>query len=128
MTLYFVDTQGNYLGGFDGATPPDGSIEVDSPPNDARDKWDGSKWIPFVDTSPDVNGFITDVWFDPNLAPVRSQLIMWTPLLQQFLSHAEGVPLIKQAWSDVKTQLNQVSTSLAPIVEGYASNRHIPLV
>lgn len=32
MTKFYVDDSGIYLGGFDGATPPNGSIEVDSPP------------------------------------------------------------------------------------------------
>jgi len=35
-TRYFVDPQGNYLGGFDGAPPPTGAIEVSDPPPDAR--------------------------------------------------------------------------------------------
>ncbi len=46
MTKYFVDKDGLYLGGFDGAEPPKGSIEVNSPPAHGNDTWDGSKWIP----------------------------------------------------------------------------------
>ena len=45
MTKYFVDAQGNYLGGFDGATPPAGAVEVGSPPSNGNDKWDGAKWV-----------------------------------------------------------------------------------
>lgn len=44
MTKYFVDAVGNYLGGFDGAEPPKGAIEVATPPIDGRCKWDGLKW------------------------------------------------------------------------------------
>lgn len=43
-TQYFVDGQGNYLGGFDGATPPDGAIEVPEAPTDARQIWAGNAW------------------------------------------------------------------------------------
>lgn len=56
-TLYFIDKQGNYLGGFDGAQPPSGAIQIAQPPNDGRDKWDGMQWIPYVDKSPDIPGF-----------------------------------------------------------------------
>lgn len=47
VTRYFVDHHGNYLGGFSGAEPPVGSIEVSTAPGDARQKWDGSKWLPY---------------------------------------------------------------------------------
>jgi hypothetical protein len=46
MTKYFVNKDGLYLGGFDGAEPPKGSIEVDTPPAHGLDTWDGVKWIP----------------------------------------------------------------------------------
>jgi len=46
MTEYFVDKDGLYLGGFDGAKPPKGSVKVDTPPDHGNDTWDGSKWIP----------------------------------------------------------------------------------
>lgn len=45
MTDFYIDSDGFYVGAFDGATPPVGSIKVDAPPPDARMKWDGSKWI-----------------------------------------------------------------------------------
>lgn len=45
-TKFFVDVDGNYLGGFDGAEPPAGAIEVPVPPSDAREIWDGLAWLP----------------------------------------------------------------------------------
>lgn len=54
---FYRDSDGNYLGSFDGASPPDGAIEIGSAPNDARDQWDGSQWVPYVDTSPDIPSF-----------------------------------------------------------------------
>ena len=44
MTKYFVDSNGAYLGGFDGAEPPDSAIEVPEAPEDARQVWDGKAW------------------------------------------------------------------------------------
>ncbi|RWI06819.1 MAG: hypothetical protein EOQ89_03560 [Mesorhizobium sp.] len=44
MTKYFVDTSGKYLGGWDGSAPPEGSIEVPSPPDNASRLWTGSSW------------------------------------------------------------------------------------
>jgi hypothetical protein len=42
MTKFYVDVAGNYLGGFDGAEPPAGAIEVPSPPAHGLDVWNGS--------------------------------------------------------------------------------------
>jgi hypothetical protein len=53
MTLYFVDASGNYLGGFDGATPPSGSVQVPSAPADGRQKWVNGAWAALV-LVPDV--------------------------------------------------------------------------
>lgn len=49
---HYVDSAGNYLGGFQGAEPPAGSIEVPSAPTHAKDKWDGTAWneIPRIKT------------------------------------------------------------------------------
>ncbi len=44
MTKYYRDSENNYVGAYDGATPPGGSIEVALPPNHGTDVWDGSSW------------------------------------------------------------------------------------
>jgi hypothetical protein len=48
QTLFYVDANGVYLGGYAGAEPPNGAIEVSSPPEDARQIWDGGsgEWLP----------------------------------------------------------------------------------
>lgn len=46
MTLYFVDGEGRYLGGFDGAEPPEGAIEVPEPPSHASHIWSGTAFLP----------------------------------------------------------------------------------
>lgn len=47
MTKFYIDSNNNYIGGFEGDTGkvPVGAIEVPFPPNDARFTWDGSAWI-----------------------------------------------------------------------------------
>ncbi|ACT50859.1 hypothetical protein [Methylovorus glucosotrophus] len=44
-TKYFVDTDGNYLGGFCGAEPPDGAIEISEPPAHGSDKFADGVWV-----------------------------------------------------------------------------------
>ena len=43
---YYVDGSGNYLGGRD-QNPPAESIEVESPPENASQKWNGTKFLPY---------------------------------------------------------------------------------
>ena len=45
MTKYYVDVNGNYLGGFDGVEAPNGSVEVAQPPEHGLDIWTGSAWV-----------------------------------------------------------------------------------
>lgn len=44
MSKYFVDAAGVYIGGFDGAEPPEDAVEVPAAPIDARQIWDGKAW------------------------------------------------------------------------------------
>lgn len=44
MTKFYVNVQGKYLGGFDGAEPPAGAIEVAEAPTDGRHVWNGTAW------------------------------------------------------------------------------------
>lgn len=44
MTRYFVGIGGVYLGGYDGAEPPEGAIEVPDAPTDARQIWADGAW------------------------------------------------------------------------------------
>lgn len=78
---------------------------------------------------PDVDGFLTAIWDDPNLATVRMNLLLWKPLLIEYLrSGTEGITRIQEAWVSIKTQLDAVNPAIAPIVEGYAEASNIPLV
>ena len=46
-TLYFVDLNGAYLGGFSEGNPaiPKDAIEVDLPPNNAKDIFKSGEWL-----------------------------------------------------------------------------------
>lgn len=45
-TQHFRDSSGNYIGGFgDGATPPQGAIECETPPPDGRAVWTNGAWV-----------------------------------------------------------------------------------
>lgn len=56
MSKYYVDTAGNYIGAFEGANPPDDSIEVSSPPDHAKQKWNGEKYLPYVNIQGQIDG------------------------------------------------------------------------
>ena len=45
MTKFYVTPAGVYVGGFYGAEPPIGSIEVPTAPDNALDLWDGANWV-----------------------------------------------------------------------------------
>lgn len=61
MTKYYVDGSGNYMGAYDGVgvVAPVGGIEVPTPPDDARQKWNSgtSSWSPYT---PDYNTIDTN--------------------------------------------------------------------
>lgn len=46
MTKYYVDVTGRYLGGFDGAEPPSGAVEVPNAPDHGSDIWKNNAWVP----------------------------------------------------------------------------------
>lgn len=51
MTKFYVNTNGNYIGGFDGAQPPTGSVEVPNSPPHGSDLWNGSAFVPLLATT-----------------------------------------------------------------------------
>lgn len=71
QTKYFVDASGNYLGGYDGAEPPLGAIEIPTPPNHGLDRWDGERWIAY---QPPVSALIAET--DKDMARVAEDLVV----------------------------------------------------
>lgn len=73
MTRYFVDEQGNYLGGFDGAEPPEGAIEVPEAPIHGLDKWANGAWVRYV--APPKPGLAEQIIGNPaELAKLKAAL------------------------------------------------------
>lgn len=54
MSKYYVDSDGNYLGSFDGYEPNEDSIEFENPPEHAWQKWDGERWLPLTQEQLDL--------------------------------------------------------------------------
>jgi len=55
MTKFYIDSNGKFLGAFDGAIPPIGSTQVAFPPADGRMTWDGVRWIASIKLSDEIN-------------------------------------------------------------------------
>lgn len=70
MTQFFVDQNGNYLGGFDGVDPPEGAIEVPTAPDDARQKWSGSAWLPVIAVDEQIMNAPDDLTGGPTLGEI----------------------------------------------------------
>lgn len=70
MTNFYVDGQGRYVGGFDGADPPTGAILVPTAPSCATDIWHGDHWetgIVVPDQVPMLNAHLVLIeagWID----------------------------------------------------------------
>lgn len=60
---YYVDADGNYLGGWDN-NPPQESIEVPEPPVDARQKWNGDSWGEIPASPEEARQYLRDTdWY-----------------------------------------------------------------
>lgn len=91
MTQFFVDPDGNYLGGFDGAEPPAGSVEVPDPPIHGGQIWDGNAW----QTPADVQDQLTDDLRRQEYPDIGDQLdAIWKQLNQDRMG---GEALIQEA-------------------------------
>lgn len=55
MTEFYVREDGSYIGGFDGAAPPEGAIETTAAPDDARQIYDfaAGTWLPLPEPVPE---------------------------------------------------------------------------
>lgn len=108
MTKYFIDVNGNYIGGFDGATPPEGSIEVAIPPDHGLDRWDGKQWITYK--IPDLESFVTQVVLDPIFS---DREVMQVQQVSRILSPAKRdlliVQLLAQAAPDKQQRLLELA-------------------
>lgn len=60
VTKFYVDTQGNYLGGFSegNLSIPDNAVEIESPPPHGWQKWDSQSgsWLPLTEEQKQIIG------------------------------------------------------------------------
>lgn len=134
-TIYYADqTTGAYLGGIsESEAAPNNSIVVATPPTFAFQIWTGSAWVPEYSPVPDSVGLITDITFDILTAGGPWQMIQFYYALnmQGTATTAEIDYMRKALWSILKADPTLNSTWLTPEyaakMEGWASNRHMPL-
>lgn len=70
MTKYYVDDEGNYIGGFDGAEPPAGAIEVPHPPEHASNVWNDGRWHSAIDVNSNIRNAPDKLFGGPQLKEV----------------------------------------------------------
>lgn len=113
MAKFFIDQDGNYLGGFDGAEPPDGAIEIESPPDHGADKLIGGAWVKSAPL-PDLLRFnqmfaeaVTDGIFtdDQFLKAQRFQLV-----LDEDKRNGSLIELIRDGLPDQQMKLYEIAT------------------
>lgn len=94
ITKYYVDAAGNYIGGFYGAQPPDGAIEVANPPEHGSYKW--------------VNG----AWAGPTLA--EKQAATWENIKAERARREAGGVLVGTHWfhSDDTSRIKQLGLKI----------------
>lgn len=106
MTRHFVNAQGRYLGGFDGAEPPEGAIEVQTPPAHGHDTWNGSAWV--------VNADRVVLWIDQAADRARLRYVPQPSVMAEYqeterealafkaAGYAGDVPATVSSWAAAK--------------------------
>ena len=99
---YFVGSDGTYLGVFQGLEP-EGGIEVDMPPEDGRQIWDGEAWGPIpADIPSSVSRF-----------QARAALHQSGKLSEVEAAIAESDLFTQMAWQDAQEFRRNSPTILA---------------
>lgn len=123
-TVFVVDHNGVYIGGFCGVEPPDGTIAVDTPPQDARQLWsfEESEW-----SAPPLTAYViakTTPWLrmTDQEAERVSEAIAMAPAKQRgiydaatYISSADELyPILKNVLSSALGSKNRADELLAP--------------
>ena len=112
---YYVDVDGNYLGGFDGAGP-DNSTEVSWAPPDARQHWNGSYWDALTIPKYKIYDLI-DGDFDRERLPIDIDFKTGlNTILYQETVMDHGAPVYKQYYTDATVNNDGSVTYSNPIV------------
>lgn len=105
-TRYFVDPGGTYLGGFDGAEPPRGSVEVPAAPEDGRQKWDGRGWSPKPsDDYALTKDLLIDRMTNPELVQFAADRELWTLRQREKLANMQSVRSGTPTFAFLQTKL-----------------------
>lgn len=107
-TKFFVDADGNYIGGFDGVEPPNGAIEVPYPPDThASQLWNGEAYEPYIPIKP-LAEKLNEI-FQAQTPEVRAQFGPFKAAVKDFLEEDDTLAAL--------ATINgaQVSEELAPV-------------
>lgn len=108
---YYVDASGVYIGAYCGVEPPDGVIEVEIAPDDARQLWLFPGWSPVPTFVPQE---VTR--FQAKAALAQAGLL---PAIEEFVSLATTDIIVKLAWQDAQT-FKRTSVFVAVVAEHLA--------
>lgn len=114
-TKFYVDLDGNYIGGFQGCIPGVECVEVDSPPDDVRQKWDfvGYVWLPIERPAEEL---MVEVRAKRNALLSESDYLL-TPDYPITSGNLAKVKVYRQALRDVPAQSGFPSTIMWPVLE-----------
>lgn len=108
MTKYFIDANGKYIGGFDGAKPPKNSIEVSKPPGHALDKWNGKEWTRY--NPPNIKGFFNELALTILAGDLPGDVHPKAKLVQDIISPIDQAAALVALASDPAYTKEQVIT------------------
>lgn len=119
MTQYYVDQSGMYLGGFDGAVPPAGSLQVTTAPADALQMWVDGAWaalvlVPEVISPRQFRQSLTHFGFrssvETTISGTDQDTKDWYEFATQFERHHPKVIAMAQVMGFTSDQMDEVWT------------------
>lgn len=134
-TKFYVDQSGNYLGGFAGAQPPQGAVQVPGAPTTSSDVYDFTNhvWVPA--NIPNIDGFmqaaLAAAMAQPPATPLNPVLYFEIVKLEYSLrKYSDNAAYIAGSWALLKglVQAMGVSVQQCEMVEAIGAQYHIPLV
>ena len=103
-TKYYADAQGNYIGGYEGSVPPNGAIEVPTPPDDGRQKWIGGAWQ-VADLSAVDTAALNAALVEPGSVVRALGLVMFTEINKLRVKNGDPAYTMAQFTAALKAQM-----------------------
>lgn len=99
MTKYFIDKNGVYLGGFDGAIAPTGAVEVENPPENGRDIFTAGAWVKSMPSNAEIKEKAKADLLEIDLNSIRSmrEYLAAKADAPKFLKDREAAAAIERA-------------------------------